>query len=110
MRARFRFSNNVIAGMLGVALVFVVGYFLLTVNTRLSRLLTHASYDWSFDLTNRCRPDISTTDVVIVYIDEDSLKEFNHSLLVPMNRNFHAGLLERLKDDGAGRSRWILFQ
>src|SRR2546429_994312 len=88
-------------GLVSSVLLFVIGFAVLVFDSRLSRTLTRASYNSSFDLCRFTRPDLSASDVVIIYIDEDSLKELNKSLLVPMKRSFHTALLERLKRDGA---------
>ena len=88
-------------GLVSSILLFVIAFAVLVFDSRLSRTLTRASYNSSFDLCRFTRPDLSASDVVIIYIDEDSLKELNKSLLVPMKRSFHAALLERLKRDGA---------
>src|ERR1700756_261335 len=88
-------------GFIGAGLVFAIGLALVAFPSRLSRTLTRASYDWSFDLSSFARPDLSASDVVIIYIDEDSLKELNQPLRAPMDRSKHAELLQRLKNDGA---------
>src|SRR5690349_18727266 len=81
--------------------VFAVGFLLLAFDSRLSRALTRASYDWSFGLTRFAQPDISKSKAVIVYIDEDSLKALHQPLNAPMDRGLHAELLERLHAAGA---------
>src|SRR5437660_6605448 len=88
-------------GLVSSILLFVIAFAVLVFDSRLSRTLTRASYNSSFDLCRFARPDLSASGVVIIYIDEDSLKELNKSLLVPMKRSFHAALLERLKRDRA---------
>src|SRR5438445_2371102 len=88
-------------GLVSSILLFVIAFAVLVFDSRLSWTLTRASYNSSFDLCKFARPDLSASEVVIIYIDEDSLKELNKSLLVPMKRSFHAALLERLKRDGA---------
>src|SRR5205807_8248864 len=87
------------AGLVSSVLLFVIAFAVLVFDSRLSRTLTRASYNSSFDLCRFARPDLSASGVVIIYIDEDSLKELNKFLLVPMKRSFHAALLERLKRD-----------
>jgi PAS domain S-box-containing protein len=81
--------------------IFILGFLLLAFDSRLSRALTRASYDWSFGLTRFAQPDLSGSKVVIVYIDEDSLKELDQPLNAPMDRRLHARLLDRLRADGA---------
>jgi two-component system, cell cycle sensor histidine kinase and response regulator CckA len=67
----------------------------------ISKALVRKSYDWSFNLTRFAQPDISASDVVIVYIDEVSMRYFQQPLRVPMDRELHARLLNRLKQEGA---------
>ncbi|MEI9865402.1 MAG: CHASE2 domain-containing protein [Limisphaerales bacterium] len=59
--------------------------------------LVHLSYDLPFLL----RPVINPTNVVMVYMDDDSYKELNQSYIQPWNRAYHAQLLDRLTADGA---------
>jgi PAS domain S-box-containing protein len=89
------------AGVISALLVFGMGFLLLAFDSRISRALTRASYDWSFGLTRFAQPDISQSKVVIVYIDEDSLKALNQPLNTPMDRKLHAKLLDRLTAEGA---------
>src|SRR3954462_9458904 len=97
MNSKNKFLGCRASGLLGAVLVFVLGFALLAFDSRLSRMLTRSSYDWSFDLCRFARPDLNGSDVVIVYIDEDSLKALNQPLNAPMDRSLHANLLERLK-------------
>src|SRR5437660_6649391 len=90
-----------VGGLVGAGIVLAIGFVLLAFDSRLSRTLTRASYDWSFHLSRFARPDLNNSDVAIIYIDEDSLNELNQSLSVPMKRSLHAKLLDRLKEDGA---------
>ncbi len=101
MKLKNKFLSSRLAGPVGGALVFAIGFFLVAFDSHLSRTLTRASYDWSFGLSRFARTDLSGCDVVIIYIDEDSLKELNQSLRSPMDRALHAQLLDRLKKDGA---------
>jgi two-component system cell cycle sensor histidine kinase/response regulator CckA len=89
------------AGLVSALVVFTLGFLLLAFDSRVSRVLTRASYDWSFGLTRFARPDISASKVVIVYIDEDSLKALGQPLNLPMDRTLHARLLDRLTAEGA---------
>src|SRR5688572_20304095 len=59
--------------------------------------LKFASYDLLFAL----RPIIRPTEVLIIYMDEDSHTALNQSLTEPWDRNLHARLLDRLTDSGA---------
>lgn len=95
------FFSSRVWGLLSAFLIFVTGFVLLVFPTRLSRNLTRSSYDWSFSLPGLPKRDLSAAEVVIIYIDEDSLKELNGSLDKPMKRSIHARLLDRLKEEGA---------
>src|SRR5579859_2375564 len=90
-----------VGGLVGAGIVLAIGFVLLAFDSRLSRMLTRASYDWSFRLTRFARPDLADSDVAIIYIDEASLNELNGNLSVPLKRSLHARLLDRLKEDGA---------
>jgi len=39
--------------------------------------------------------------VVVIYVDEQSLKDLRQPLNAPMDRSLHAHLLQRLKKEGA---------
>jgi two-component system, cell cycle sensor histidine kinase and response regulator CckA len=101
MKSRRKALSFNTAGVLISLALFVVGLPLLESDSRFSRALTRASYDWSFGLTRFAQPDISGSKVVIVYIDEDSLKDLKQPLNAPMDRRLHARLLDRLRSDGA---------
>src|SRR2546422_1061062 len=75
MKLKNKFFSSRLAGPVGGVLVFAIGFFLVAFDSHLSRTLTRASYDWSFGLSRFARTDLSGSDVVIIYIDEDSLKE-----------------------------------
>jgi PAS domain S-box-containing protein len=106
--------THTLVGLGGVAMVFVVGFELLASRdsqahpqTRagqdpwLVRVLTHSSYDWSFDLSRHFRPRLTNSDVVIIYMDEPSYKALGQSFIAPWDRSIHARLLKRLKEEGA---------
>src|SRR5579883_1571761 len=101
MQIKSAFLTQRTAGPLTALLVFCLGFGMLAFDSRISRALIRASYDWSFGLTRFAQPDISHSKVVIVYIDEDSLKALNQPLNAPMDRDLHAKLIERLTADHA---------
>ena len=101
MKFKAKLPSLHLAGVFSALLVFGLGFLLLAVDSRMSRVLTRASYDWSFGLTRFAQPDIAASKVVIVYIDEDSLRAFNQPLNLPMDRKLHARLLNRLTAEGA---------
>jgi two-component system cell cycle sensor histidine kinase/response regulator CckA len=89
------------AGLIGVALVFAIGFVLLAFDSRVSRTLTRASYDWSFDLSRPLSTKLTNSDVMIIYMDPDSYTELHQPFNAPWDRSLHAELLERLKADSA---------
>jgi PAS domain S-box-containing protein len=101
MNLKSQALNTRKAGLLVSALVFVLGFLFLLLNFRASQFLQRASYDWSFELTHFAAPNIDGSGVVIVYLDDDSIKELNSNEAVFMDRKHHAKLLERLKQEGA---------
>jgi PAS domain S-box-containing protein len=101
MDPKDKFPSDWKAGVAGSAIVFAVGFLLLAFPSRLSQTLTHASYNRSFDLSSFARPDLSGSDVVIIYMDEDSYRDLKQPLNLPWDRALHAQLLNRLKADGA---------
>lgn len=101
MQLQGEFLKRHKTGLISTALAFVVGYVLLVYDFPLSEFLKHASYDMSFDLCSFAQSDLTGSGVVIVYIDEESLKDLNQPLDQPMDRSIHARLLRKLKADGA---------
>ncbi|MBN2505849.1 MAG: CHASE2 domain-containing protein [Verrucomicrobia bacterium] len=95
-----------IAGSLGFVLVLALGLFVPHLNFHLGKTITRASYDWCFDLALFSRPNIQTSGVVIVYVDEKSHKDLDQPFNRPWDRRIHARLLQRLKQEGA---RLVLF-
>ncbi|HZV33638.1 MAG TPA: CHASE2 domain-containing protein, partial [Verrucomicrobiae bacterium] len=59
-----------------------------------------SSYNFSFDL-NISRPDVKSSGVVIVYLDEKSYKDLHQPENRYLDRRFYAELLDRLRQDGA---------
>src|SRR5689334_23080732 len=104
---------STVAGIALSSIVFLAGWFLLDSDSDLrafrdpeldrsvSKALVRKSYDWSFNLTRFAQPDISSSDVVVVYIDEASMRFYEQPLRSPMDRELHARLLNRLKQEGA---------
>src|SRR5882724_4473364 len=101
MKLQGKFFKEHKTGLISTALAFALGYVLLVYDFPLSQFLTHASYDMSFDLCSFAQSDLSGCGVVIVYIDEESLKDLNQPMDQPMDRSIHARLLRKLKADGA---------
>ena len=101
MNLKTKQPNLRLAGLSIALLVFGLGFLLLAFDSRISRALTRASYDWSFGLTRFAQPDVTGSKVVIVYIDEDSLRALDQPLNRPIDRKLHARLLNRLTADGA---------
>jgi adenylate cyclase len=88
-----------LGSLAGAALVIVVGQLLLQpIGDRLARL----SYDLPFLWKNRKPPE----ELVMVYLDPMVKSQLGQSTDQPLDRRFHAQLLERLTRDGA---RLVLF-
>jgi two-component system cell cycle sensor histidine kinase/response regulator CckA len=102
---RMNFKNKLrshgLGGLIGCASIFALACALLIFDSHLSRLLTRSSYEWSFDLARFTRPKLSGSDVVIVYMDEDSYTSLKQPLNAPWDRALHARLIDRLKNEGA---------
>ncbi|MDB6123591.1 MAG: putative Histidine kinase, partial [Pedosphaera sp.] len=112
MKLKPKFVNDSIGGIIGASLVFLLGLALwnplwdIDIPIKwpefpMAIRMTRASYDWSFELSKFARPDLQSSEVVIVYIDEDSLRSLGQSLTTPMDRSLHAKLLNKLKAEGA---------
>jgi two-component system cell cycle sensor histidine kinase/response regulator CckA len=101
MNFKNKFPAYGVGGLIGCVCIFALGYLALVSDSRLSRILAHSSYDWSFDLTRTFRPNLAGADVVIIYLDEDSYTSLQQPYNAPWDRALHAGLLDRLKTDGA---------
>jgi CHASE2 domain-containing sensor protein len=98
---RTKFSGQRAGGSAGFLLALLAGVVLLFSPFRLGQTLIRASYDWSFDLSAFRRPDVRNSDVVIVYLDQESHKTLEQDYLKPWDRGLHAQLLDRLTEDGA---------
>src|SRR5437868_3700338 len=99
---KVKFFKEHKAELISTALVFAIGFALLVYDSLpLSRLLNHGSYDLPFNLCGFAQPDLNGSEVVIIYIDEESLKGLGQPLDQPMDRSLHARLLRKLKADGA---------
>ena len=101
MNFKSKFSIYGLGGLCGALLVSAVGLLLLRWDSTLSQFLENKSYDWSFTLTRFASPDVTHSDVEIVYLDEKSFKDLNQPQNVPWDRTLHAKLLDKLKQDGA---------
>src|SRR5438445_12124239 len=84
-------------GLVSSILLFVIAFAVLVFDSRLSWTLTRASYNSSFDLCKFARPDLSASEVVIIYIEEDSRKELIKSLLLLLQRSYLSTYLQCLK-------------
>ena len=87
-------------------LLLAVAVFLLSVlgfshTSRISVGMERASYDWLFDLTRWAQPDMRDSEVVIIYMDEESHHDLNQPFNQAWDRALHAQLLDRLTDDAA---------
>lgn len=82
-------------GVVGAVFAVTVGLTLLYFKFGLA--LVHLSYDLPFAIHPRIQP----TEVVMIYLDDDSHKELNQPYNAPWDRGLHAQLLDRLTADGA---------
>ena len=105
-------ANRKAAGIISAVLICALGALLLHSNERLGKATRTFSYNFLFstygiisDFTGKS-PAASSNDVVILYLDEESHREFNWPEGQPWNRATHAQLVNRLTDDGA---RLIVF-
>lgn len=88
-----------LGSLAGAALVILIGELLLL---NFGRKLAQWSYDLPFLATSRTPPD----ELVMVYLDPMVKSRLGQSTDQPLDRRFHAQLLERLTRDGA---RLVLF-
>ena len=102
-----KLANRRSAGIVSALAVCALGAVLLHSNERLGKATRAFSYNFLFstygilsDLTGKS-PAAGPNDVVILYLDEESHREFNWPEDRPWNRATHAALLDRLTDDGA---------
>ena len=101
LKPKLNLQNQHLAGALGLLLVLVAGLILLQGNLKVGRSLTRASYDWYFDLELVSPPNVQTSQVVMVYMDEASYRELNQPFNQPWDRALHARLLRNLTKAGA---------
>ena len=83
----------------GIFLTLFVGLICLVTSTRYSQLF-NANYDWSLQLFGFTKPDVQTSPVVIVYMDEASYKNLDQPMNKPWDRALHAKLLDKMTADG----------
>ena len=100
MKLKRLWQSQYLAGVLGAVLVLSLAVWLHS-GSRLSSVLTRASYDWSFDLSFFKSIDLRANNVVLVYMDEASYRDLNQPFNKPWDRALHARLLDRLKAAGA---------
>ena len=100
MNFRNKIPRYWLGGLTGAILIALLGLILLVSDSSWPRKLSSYSYNWLF---NHISPPEAMKDsgVAIIYIDEQSLLSLNQPLDKPMDRELHATLLDRLKQDGA---------
>ena len=99
--SKSKFITQSLGPAAGFLLVLSVGILLLFSNFRLGEALIRSSYDWSFDLGYSHRPNLQNSEVVLVYLDEESHKTLDQPFNKPWDRALHAQLLDRLRAGGA---------
>ncbi len=90
----------------GVLLALLVGTAMLHLNFRLGKGAVRASYSWLFDLSRPLRPELTQSELFIIYMDEKSYIDLGQPFNLPWDRKLHASLLDHLTRDGA---RAVLF-
>jgi adenylate cyclase len=90
-------KQNWRAGALGATLAIGVGVVLLRWPFTAGEMLIHLSYDLPFHQ----RPVIHPSEVVLVYLDDDSHRELGQPEDAPWDRGLYARLVERLTAEGA---------
>jgi PAS domain S-box-containing protein len=98
---RKRFFLQPAASLLCACIVFGAGLVIVSADSRWSKMLTRASYDWSYGLTRWTAKSSEELKMIIVYFDAHSLAELGQISGQPMDRSLHARLLRRLKADEA---------
>lgn len=94
MNLRKVFQSS-IGGLIGIALAAGIGAIL--VLTPIGKGLIRTSYDLFF----QPRPNIDSTEAIVIYMDDDSHLELKQSYIQPWDRRLHAKLINRLKEYGA---------
>jgi two-component system, cell cycle sensor histidine kinase and response regulator CckA len=89
------------AGLLLAVTVFLLSALSFGTTTRVSVGIERASYDWLFDLTRWAQPNMKDSDVVIIYLDEESHHDLNQPFNQAWDRALHAQLLDRLTEEAA---------
>jgi PAS domain S-box-containing protein len=90
-----------LGGGLSAMLVFALGLHLLVSTGPFAHSLEWMSYNYSFDLGLFASPDVKSSGVVIVFIDEKSFKDLDQPQNQSLDRKFQADLLNRMKQDQA---------
>ncbi|HYE29966.1 MAG TPA: adenylate/guanylate cyclase domain-containing protein [Methylomirabilota bacterium] len=103
-----KFLRNALGSAIGALLGIVIGGFFLmfsegggTLVHKLVQEVVFRSYDIPLILRNTFKSDIPVSEVVIVYIDEESADVLKQPLTGVWDRAVHGQLLQRLKADGA---------
>jgi CHASE2 domain-containing sensor protein len=100
MRIRFKTKSFLLGGLVSAAIAFGLGCFFLLSRNHPSDFLAWTSYDLSFDFSHYSRPNVGSSNVVIVYIDEKTFRDFGASESELLDRQHYADLLKRLHEDG----------
>jgi len=89
------------AGLIVAAVVILITALGFSTNTHLSKGLERASYNWLFDLSRWSTPELDSSQVVIVYLDEESHHDLGQPFNQAWDRGLHARLLDRLTEEQA---------
>lgn len=102
-----RLLTPIRAGFIVAAIVGVISLILYASQSRISVAQERSSYDSLFDYFSRLSPlNLSTSDVVLIYMDEASYHDLNQPYDRPWDRDLHAQLLDRLTQE---RARAVAF-
>lgn len=112
LRPLKKFANRTAAGIIAAAVVCFVGAVLLHSNERVGKATRSFSYNVLFSMygiisewTGKTS-SAGSNEMILLYLDEATHREFNWPEDRPWNRATHAALLDRLTDDGA---RLVIF-
>src|SRR5262245_20926401 len=94
MKAKTRVSANLLSAGIGAGLTALLGLAFLT---PLGSGLIHLSYELPFAF----RPFTNVTEVIILYMDDDSHIKLNQTKRQRWDRTLHARTLDRLREWGA---------
>ncbi len=103
---KFGLPRTTNAGLIVSAAALLSLLLLYSTHFKLATKLERSSYDSLFDWGQIAPLNLSTSDVVIIYMDEASYHALGQPMNQPWDRSLHAALLDRLTEEGA---RTVIF-